>query len=192
MKTLYKLNNLDFYILKQDLEDSLNAESLKEIEIKDTNVINSYIHIILRFKLKFFIKTRHNRRKYEFIKENFKILNSIEEFKELLDRKSNKRNIIFRYFLTPVKINGKKNIQSVEFSKNNLKGQAFNQISVEKTDLANEIINCDVCIRSIGYQAEKIDPYINFDFKNHKIYNSNGCMLSHVKFGFIIFILLFF
>ena len=36
---------MDFYILKQDLDQSLNSESLKEIEIKDT-IVKKYSNYI--------------------------------------------------------------------------------------------------------------------------------------------------
>ena len=125
-------------------------------------------------------KTRHSRRKYKFIEENFKILENAEEFQNLISKPTKKRNIFFRYFLTPVKFNGEDKIESVEFSESELTGPAFNQNSVILQNRLKEIINCDVCIKSIGYQAEQIDPLINFDKKNHVILNSNGCIISEV------------
>ena len=183
LRELYKLKNLDFYILRKDLEKSLNPQSLKEIEIKDQYVI---------FKLQFLKnwkkkkKTRHNRRKYKFIEENFKILETAEEFQNLISKPTRKRNIIFRYFLAPVKFNGEDKIESVEFCESELTGPAFNQNSVILQNGKKEIINCDVCIKSIGYQAEQIDPSINFDNKNHVILNSNGCVISEVFFVIVL------
>lgn len=79
-------------------------------------------------------------------------------------------------------MHGVEKIEAVEFLKTELSGPAFNQLNIEKKNESSEIIECDVCIRSIGYQAEQIDPFINFDRKNHIILNSNGCMISQVFF----------
>jgi len=43
------------------------------------------------------------------------------------------------------------------------------------------VIDCDVLLRSIGYQSKPMEGVI-FDKKNNIIPNSNGCVLSAVVF----------
>ncbi len=43
-------------------------------------------------------------------------------------------------------------------------------------------MDCDILLRSIGYQSKPIENVI-FDKKNHIIPNSNGCVLAEVNYS---------
>ena len=64
LRELYKLKNLDFYILRKDLEKSLNPQSLKEIEIKDQYVI---------FKLQFLKNWKKKKKRQDIIGGNISL-----------------------------------------------------------------------------------------------------------------------
>ena len=68
------------------------------------------------------LKTRANRRKFEFMQKHFKVIENETELNKLLDSplKKNCKRLIFRYMLTPVAFNGVEKINSIKLLKNNL------------------------------------------------------------------------
>ncbi len=97
------MEDVDVYIVKDDIDSSLTDSSKKEY----TDPLD------FRF--------RANKRKFELLR-TAKTLNSEEELNQLLQTKPKGTRIIFRFLMSPVKLNGEDGkINSVEFCKNILK-----------------------------------------------------------------------
>jgi len=159
LRELFKMEDVELYLIQDDINSSLTEASTKEY----TDPLD------FRF--------RANKRKFELLK-TAKILNSEKELEELLKTKPKGTRIIFRFLMSPVKLNGEDGkISSVEFCKNVLKGEAFSQVAREDASQGTVKMDCDVLLRSIGYQSKPIENVI-FDKKNHIIPNSNGCVLA--------------
>jgi len=162
LREIMKMEDVEVYLMKSDIEKSLNEASKQEY----TDPLD--------------IRFRANKRKFELLK-TAKILESEQELQELLKTKPKGTRIIFRFLMSPVKLigeNGK--IKAIECCKNTLEGKAFEQKAKEDLKEEKVVIECDVLLRSIGYQSKPIEDII-FDKKNNIIPNSNGCVLSTEK-----------
>lgn len=54
----------------------------------------------------------------DFIKNTFKVLESLEQMNELMKKKSDKKRIFFRYLLSPLRVLGDKKVEKIEFQPN--------------------------------------------------------------------------
>ncbi|MDD2741640.1 MAG: NADP oxidoreductase [Rhodocyclaceae bacterium] len=82
----------------------------------------------------------------------------------------NKR-IVFHFQQSPVKLVGTDRVQQIILEKNNLKGPAFDQQAYGTDE--QEILNCGLVFRSIGYRGVPI-PGVPFDEKKGTFPNSAG------------------
>ncbi|EGR27084.1 NADPH adrenodoxin oxidoreductase, putative [Ichthyophthirius multifiliis] len=150
----------NFYILKDEYEKSFNKTSQTE------------------FNDQMFSKTiiaRTNYRKQKIL-NNIPVIDTIKDIKKLNE---NQINIFLRVLLSPYRVNQQNGqIKSVDFYKNTLQGEPFQQICIQdKSQSVN--IQCDLLLRCIGYESYNIDPkYTPWNNQNNTIENSNGCVLS--------------
>lgn len=152
MRDFSKLSYVDFYAVKDELlTPVLGLQSIPRAE----------------------------KRKIEFMQKTFKIFQNIQEMNEVLSIKSDKKRIIFRYLLSPTKINGLNgSVSSVEYQPNVLTIKDGIQIAAKKTNAQLETIHTQLFIKSVGYKSIKIDESILFDPIKNIIPNKEGKILK--------------
>ena len=151
LRDFSKLNSIEFYALKNEI-DLIN-------EVSNIN--------------------RVEKRKMEFMQKNFKIFENIQEMNKFLSIKPNKKRIIFRYLLSPIKIIGINDaVSGAIYQPNILKIKDGMQTAVKKPDSQIENIKSELFVKSVGFKSIKIDEIINFDQKKNIIPNIEGNVLD--------------
>ncbi|KAL4492359.1 hypothetical protein ABPG72_005494 [Tetrahymena utriculariae] len=150
----------NFYVWKDEYERSLNENSKWEF----SDQMNSATRL-----------ARINKRRYDIIKN----LQQIQNLNEI--QNNFQINVHLKALLSPFQVNSENGyVSSVDFNRNILKGEPFEQKSFVEESLGTENIKCDLLIRCIGYESENIDGIqIPWDFSNNKIAHHNGCVLQH-------------
>lgn len=150
IRELSKIANI--YTIKNEIENSLNLESLKELQtnnLSDSRLLN---------------------RKFNLIK-SFESLSKLEN--NLSSINPNKSSIYLRYFLLPCKLHFNNNqATKIEFNKTKLTGIANLQKSIIDNEANKEILNTDLIINSIGYKTTPI-------FKDYFAYDSRGIIKNN-------------
>lgn len=83
IKELCRIDNLNVYMLKEEVENSYNEESLKEMMAG------------------FSTFSRGIKRRSDYLKETCKIIENEEQLLEILNKKSKSKNLFLRYLLSP-------------------------------------------------------------------------------------------
>jgi len=180
LREVSRLNNVNIYVLKSEIENSLNENSQKEMDA---------IHASER---------RHYERKLELIK-SLNILEKEAQIQEIAKTDNGKKNIFLRFLLTPAKIevvkeaNGINNVSAIKFLRSHLEGKPNNQNAIinkeEEENLNNDIsninknsqyiFNTNVIFKSIGYKCTNIFPkHLKFDTNNNVILNKWGVVFD--------------
>ena len=165
IRELTKLDNVTVKILQSELDLSLTEASERELA-----------------------KNRSKHRIIELIK---KIAQDSTVGKTEVN---SEKNIDFRFLLSPLEIRKaskeekkdgivgegiiENNVGSIVFEKNILVGEENNQKAVPTGE--KEIMNCELILKSVGYQSENISG-IPFDFKKYVVPNKNGRVLNTLE-----------
>ncbi|CAD8194324.1 unnamed protein product [Paramecium pentaurelia] len=160
LREMTKLSQFRFLLYKPDLLWSLNEES--QTECKDLGI--NYGNV-----------TRGNRRKLEFMK-SFEIIEDEVTMNAILKQQNNngKINIILRFLLTPLEIEKKDDKLNLKLQNNQLSGKPFNQIAIPLNQ--QTILECDMIIKSVGYQSHNIDNDLPWNHEQNIVDNSDGCI----------------
>jgi NADPH-dependent glutamate synthase beta subunit-like oxidoreductase len=149
MRELSKIDGCKMYVFKEELEKSLNEDSMEEVNSMSVT------------------DKRQITRKLDLIKT----FNKLERNSTIPS--DSRRNIILRFMLSPSEINMDANglISGMVFNKTIFKGKPTKLIELPDE---KETINCPVIFKSIGYKSLPIFDDIYFDNKKYIVKNDRG------------------
>jgi len=173
LRELSKLENVNIYLLEEEIEKSLNANS--EIEM-------DAVHAGER---------RHYARKLEVIK-TLNILDNESQIEDICrNSKGNQINIFFRFLLTPAEIDieqdksGFKHVKGIKFLRSHLEGNPNNQSSIIDNEAISKnrkrefYFRTNFILKSLGYKSTNIFPNaLNFDNNDNVILNKWGVVFD--------------
>eukprot|EP01017_Pseudomicrothorax_dubius_P044549 TRINITY_DN7541_c0_g1_i5.p1 TRINITY_DN7541_c0_g1~~TRINITY_DN7541_c0_g1_i5.p1 ORF type:complete len:164 (-),score=13.56 TRINITY_DN7541_c0_g1_i5:261-752(-) len=95
------------------------------------------------------------------------------------------RRIFLRFLLSPLEFlksdDSTSRLSAIKYGRNRLVGKEFVQKAEPNLKAPNEVLPCDLLLRSIGYGTPLLEGLLHDD-KEMRVPNSNGCILSEVSF----------
>ncbi len=106
-------------------------------------------------------------------KTNTNAVKNLETFRGFAEQDTSvgRREIKFRFCLSPIALKGQERVQEILLARNRLEGPAFSQVA-QSTD-ETETISCGLVFRSIGYRSVPL-PGLPFDFSSGVLSNIEG------------------
>jgi len=161
VRELSKIPGVNLITFKDEIENSLNPNSIEELEAllpADKRQIN---------------------RKIEFVKGFLNI--DKHDKKSILSIPEARRNVFFRFLLAPSQIHLdtiNEKVEAISFNKTRLVGKTFSQ-TVENIPNQLETIRTPLIFKSIGYKSVNVFPQLNFDEKEKILKNENGVVYNN-------------
>jgi NADPH-dependent glutamate synthase beta subunit-like oxidoreductase len=171
LRELNRASNNNIYMLREEIESSLNENS--EIEMNDNNPG----------------ERRQYVRKVELVKQ-LNIIDSLDEMEKIQNENDGEVKIFFRFLLTPTEIlvdetQEHKPVKSIKFLRSYLEGKPKNQINVinEINKNSNKrtefLFDTKLVLKSIGYKVQNLFPSeLSFDNKNITLKNRWGVLYN--------------
>ena len=168
LRDLTKLEKVRCWVVKEDIDRSLNDASLTEIS-DSARESNLHLARILNKKLQLFQG------------EGFQAIGE-DDLQQLYEAEADGSvtNIIFRFLVNPVSSlrDDKGRIKSIQCEGTRLEGKAYSQQAVTDQSRAPVTVLADLAITCVGYYAQPILGIGNFDERSHVLPNAHGCVLT--------------
>lgn len=161
IRELSKIEGINLIIYKDEIENSLNENSIEEIEA-----------LVPADK-------RQLLRKIEFVKKFLTV--DRKDHNSLASIPHKRRNVYFRFLQNPSQIhvnNTSGNVEAISFNKTKLIGKTFSQ-TFENIPNEIETIRTNLVFKSIGYKSVKLFPQLNFDENEKVLRHQNGIVMNN-------------
>jgi len=148
------LDNIKTYMIRQEVEDSLNSESKVELLLRGIG------------------------RRTEYLQDKAYAIETPEQYLDVVNDKSHHK-IILRFLRAPSEFYQKQGrLGGVKLERMRLIGKTEEQQAVRSEQPDSEVyqnLKCDVLIKSIGYKSLEM-PGVPFDHKRNTIPHQFGCV----------------
>ena len=168
LREISRIENVNIYLLREEVENSMNINSEKEMDAESPSDRRQYI------------------RKVDLLK-TFNILENEDQINDIRKNKKGK-NIFLRFLLTPNKIDTETNdfnftkVKGIKFLRSSLDGEPNNQTAIVNKSVKKSeyYFETSLILKSIGYKSKNIFPEnIKFDNSNNVILNKWGVVYDN-------------